>query len=129
MSRFLLDTCTFLWLNTDREKLPRSIHRLCTDEANRLYLSSVTVWEIAAKHLAGRLPLPVAPAEFITNCRAANAVLSISLKEEDISHLERLPGIHRDPFDRMLICQAISRGLTIMTPDPHIKQYPIPTIW
>ena len=129
MSRLLLDACTFLWLNSERDRVPLRVQKLCADETNRLYLSSVTAWEIAAKHRAGRLALPLPPDEYIANCRAANGAISLRLREEDIFQLAKLPPIHRDPFDRMLICQAISRGLTILTPNSHIRQYPVPTIW
>jgi PIN domain nuclease of toxin-antitoxin system len=89
----------------------------------------VTAWEITAKHHAGRLLLPEPAQEFITNGRAASGTISLRLREQDVFQLAKLPPIHRDPFDRMLICQAISRGLTILTPDSHIRQYPVPTIW
>jgi PIN domain nuclease of toxin-antitoxin system len=118
-----------MWLNSDREKLPPTVLRLCEDPENRLYLSSITVWEIAVKHFAGRLPLPVSLAEFISNCRDANGVIGLALREEDIFCLAHVPRIHKDPFDRMLICQAISRGLTILTPDALIRQYPVSTAW
>jgi PIN domain nuclease of toxin-antitoxin system len=89
----------------------------------------VTAWEITAKHHAGRLPLPEPAREFIANSRAATGTISLRLREEDVFHLANLPPMHKDPFDRMLICQAISRGLTILTPDSHIRQYPVATIW
>jgi PIN domain nuclease of toxin-antitoxin system len=129
MSRLLLDACTFVWLNSNIERIPRRVQELCADRDNRIYLSSVTAWEITAKHHAGRLLLPEPPQEFITNSRAASGTISLRLREEDIFQLAKLPPIHRDPFDRMLICQAISRGLTIITPDSHVRQYPVPTIW
>lgn len=129
MSRLLLDACTFLWLNSERNRVPQRVQELCADQSHRLYLSSVSAWEIAVKHHAGRLALPLPPHEYIENCRASNGTISLRLREEDIIHLAKLPPIHKDPFDRMLVCQAIGRGLTILTPDPHIRQYPVPTIW
>jgi PIN domain nuclease of toxin-antitoxin system len=129
MSRLLLDTCTFLWLNSDPDQIPERVRKLCADESNRLYLSAVTAWEVAAKHYAGRLPLPVPPGEYIATCRASNGTISLKLREEDVFQMAKLPAIHKDPFDRMLICQAIARGLTIVTPDPDIARYPIPVIW
>jgi PIN domain nuclease of toxin-antitoxin system len=129
LSRLLLDACTFVWLNSKIERIPRRVQELCADQTNRVYLSSVTAWEITAKHHAGLLPLPEPAPEFITKCRAANGTISLRLREEDIFQLAKLPPIHKDPFDRILICQAISRGLTILTPDSHIRQYPVPTLW
>lgn len=127
--KLLLDTCTFLWLNSDLGRIPKRVRQLCADEGNQLFLSAVSAWEIAVKHSRGSLPLPVSPQEYITNCRAANAIASMRFREDDAFHLSQLPAIHKDPFDRMLICQAIARGLTILTPDKNITQYPVLTTW
>jgi PIN domain nuclease of toxin-antitoxin system len=125
----LLDTCTFLWLNSDLSFLPQRVRQLCTDPGNQLYLSSISAWEIAVKHSRGALPLPVSPREYVTTCRAANAIVSIRFREDDAFQLPKLPALHKDPFDRMLICQAITRGMTIVTPDKNITQYPVLTSW
>ncbi len=81
------------------------------------------------KHRMGQLGLPFDPAEYIPSRREANGIVSIRFSEDDAFQLTKLPILHKDPFDRMLICQAIGRGLTILTPDPHIRQYSVPTIW
>ena len=127
--KLLLDTCTFYWLNSSPAHLPERVRRLCVDEGNQLFLSAVSAWEIAVKHSRGKLPLPVSPQEYITNSRAANGIISIRFREDDAFHLSKLPAIHKDPFDRMLICQAIARGLTILTPDQNIAKYPVLTTW
>jgi PIN domain nuclease of toxin-antitoxin system len=127
--KLLLDTCTFLWLNSDLSRIPQRVRQLCADQGNQRYLSAVSAWEIAVKYHAGNLPLPVSPQEYIANCRAANRIVSIRFREDDAFHLSKLPAIHKDPFDRMLICQAIARGLTILTPDENITQYPVLTTW
>jgi PIN domain nuclease of toxin-antitoxin system len=127
--RCLLDTCTFLWLNLAPERLSARVQELCADERNTLLLSAASAWEITAKHRAGRLELPVDPNEYIPTRRAANGIISLRFRENDAFHLTKLPAIHKDPFDRMLICQAIARVLTILTPDPRIAQYPISVIW
>jgi PIN domain nuclease of toxin-antitoxin system len=127
--RLLLDTCTFLWLNSDPSRLPGRVRQLCADEDNRLYFSAVSAWEIASKHYSGRLALPVSPQEYIAGCRAANGIATLRFREDDAFQLSKLPLLHKDPFDRMLICQAIARGLTILTPDGLITQYPVLTTW
>jgi len=127
--RLLLDTCTFLWLNLDLSKLPRGIQQLCAEEANQLYLSAVSAWEIALKHAAGRIPLPEQPGKYITSRRALNGVATLPLREADVFHVSKLPPLHKDPFDRLLICQAISNGLAIVTPDEQIGQYPVRVLW
>jgi PIN domain nuclease of toxin-antitoxin system len=125
----LLDTCTFLWLNLASDRLSHAARELCADDRNTLFLSAASAWEITAKCRAGQLILPVDPGEYIPTRRTANGIHTLRFREEDAVHLMRLPPIHKDPFDRMLICQAMARGLTILTPDPHIAQYPIPVIW
>ena len=127
--KLLLDTCTFLWLNSDLSRIPERIRRLCSDENNQLYLSAVSAWEIAVKHRAGRLKLRLSPEEYVTQYRAANGISSMRFREDDAFHLAKLPMLHKDPFDRMLICQALARGMTILTPDPDITKYTVLTDW
>src|ERR1700692_1825135 len=74
------------------------------------------------------LPDPVPPMEFVVSQREAHAIATLPLSEEEALHLPKIPKLHRDPFDRMLICQAVAGGLTILTPDPLISQYPIRTL-
>ncbi len=127
--KVLLDTCTFLWVITDSEDLSPKARRLFADPGNEVFVSSVSTWEIVVKHALGKLPLPVAPHTFIPLQRDRHAIESLPLREEATLHLARLPELHRDPFDRMLICQAIVHGLVILTPDDLILQYPVPAIW
>ena len=127
--KLLLDTCTFLWLNSDLSLISERVRQLCADDRNQLFLSAISAWEIAVKHSGGKLKLPANPREYVTNCRAANGVISMRFREDDAFHLAKLPALHKDPFDRMLICQAIARGLTILTPDENIAKYPVLTTW
>jgi len=127
--KLLLDTCTFLWLNSDLGRIPKRVRQLCADEGNQLFLSAISAWEITVKHSMGKLALRLSPQEYVTTYRTANGVVSIRFREDDAFHLSKLPVLHKDPFDRMLICQAIGRGLTILTPDENIAQYPVLTTW
>ncbi len=127
--RILLDTCTFLWIISDAEDLSATAVESFSSPDNEVYLSAVSVWEIAVKFRLGRLPLPDAPERFIPMQRDRHAVASLPLKEEAVGHLLKLPPLHRDPFDRVLICQAIEHELVLLTPDPLILQYPVRTIW
>lgn len=127
--RLLLDTCTFLWWMVDAPALSHRVRLLLADPASEFYLSAVSSWEIALKYSAGRLPLPLPPAEYVPSRRRACGIRSLPLEEEATLELPRLPRIHSDPFDRMLVCQAIVHGLPILTPDPQIAQYPIRTVW
>ena len=89
----------------------------------------MSTWEIAVKHALGRLPLPDVPARFIPSQRLAHAIETLPLEEDATLRVAQLPDLHRDPFDRMLVAQALERGLTIVTPDPAIQQYPVRTLW
>jgi PIN domain nuclease of toxin-antitoxin system len=127
--RLLLDTCTFLWLNGDPGQLPRRVLLACESSGNDLYLSAVSVWEIAVKWAASRLTLPEEPSIWVPSRRGQNGVESLPLTEEAVAQVTKLPLLHRDPFDRMLICQAITEGLAVVTPDPLIRQYAVRVFW
>ena len=127
--KLLLDTVTFLWLVAEPARLSDPARAAVVDPANDVYLSAVSSWEIAVKHALGRLPLPQAPERFLPVQRSRHGVDSLPLDEEATLHLPRLPTLHRDPFDRLLICQAIAHGMVLATPDPQIAGYPIRTIW
>lgn len=127
--KILLDTCTFLWIISDAPELSDHARTLFIDPANEAYLSAVSTWEIAIKNVLGRLPLPAPPERFIPDQREKHHISALSLDEEDTLYLTRLPSYHKDPFDRMLICQAITHGLVILTPDESILQYPVKTAW
>ena len=99
------------------------------DPANDVLLSAVSAWEIASKYRAGRLPLPEPPGQLIPTERRLRGVAALAFDEESALQVLRLPPLHRDPFDRMLISQAIAHGLAIVTPDPSIAQYPVRVIW
>ncbi len=126
---FLLDTCTFLWIISDASELTDKVKKLFRDTENEIYLSAVSAWEIMVKHSLGKLPLPTEPIEFITEQRKRHEIHTLSLDEASVFHLSELPNAHRDPFDRMLVCQAIENDLRILTPDPMIKQYPVKVAW
>lgn len=127
--KLLLDTATFLWLVAEPERLPDEVREACVDPANDVYLSAVSAWEIAVKHAIGRLPLPEPAERFVPKERERHAIESLALDEDSTLQLPRLPALHRDPFDRMLICQAITHGLVLATPDAEIARYPVRMMW
>ncbi|HSA87577.1 MAG TPA: type II toxin-antitoxin system VapC family toxin [Nitrospira sp.] len=127
--KLLLDTCTFLWLITDDPALSDKARDLFIDPVNEAYLSSVSVWEIVVKFSLNKLPLPQAPERFIPEQREQHGISPLPLEEQAVFYLSRLSALHRDPFDRVLICQAIQHELTLLTPDPLITQYAVKTAW
>lgn len=127
--KFLLDTCTFLWLITDDPALSNRARDLFTDPVNEAYLSTVSLWEMVVKFSLDKLHLPDAPERFIPEQRKRHQIAKLPLEEQAVFYLPRLPVLHRDPFDRMLICQTIHHELTLLTPDPLITQYAVKTAW
>ncbi len=127
--KVLLDTCTFLWIALDAPDLSKTAREVFRDPENDVYLSAASAWEIAVKHSLGRLPLPAAPQVYVPALRKTHEVESLPLSEDEALHLQRLPRLHRDPFDRILVCQAIVRGMVLLTPDEAIGQYPARVVW
>lgn len=127
--RVLLDTCTFLWLIIDDEALTDRVKALFADPGNTVFLSVVSAWEIAVKYALGRLGLPEDPRLYIPEQREKHGVQSLALDEASSFQVSSLPNIHNDPFDRMLVSQALMNGLTILSPDELIKKYPVRILW
>jgi len=125
----LLDTCTFLWIIAGDKKLSVRAREIFIKPENEIYLSAVSVWEISIKHSLGVFPLPEKPEHFIPAQRERHGVKPLPLDEESALYLTRLPLLHNDPFDRMLVCQAIVNSMTIMTPDDLLSKYHVRTIW
>jgi PIN domain nuclease of toxin-antitoxin system len=127
--KLLLDTCTFLWIAGRPDLLPPKVRALFKDPDNEVYLSAASAWEIATKQAIGRLPLPEAADRLIPRLRQRHGVEPLPIDEESTLQLTRLPPLHRDPFDRILVCQAIVHGMTLLTPDELIAQYPARVLW
>lgn len=127
--KLLLDTHVFLWIATNDERLPRDLKTILREPSNDLYLSVVSSWEIALKARSGKLVLPMPVWAFLLESRERLGIQSLSIQETAVAHVAKLPDIHRDPFDRLLVCQAIQHSLTIVTNDPQIQRYPIKTLW
>jgi PIN domain nuclease of toxin-antitoxin system len=127
--KILLDTCTFLWIIIDDAKMPRSARETYLDQENEVFLSVVSEWEIALKHSIGKLSLPANPVPYISDQRIKHGVNTLPLTEPTVLSVSSLPFYHKDPFDRMLVCQAITLDAAILTPDPLIRHYPVRVIW
>jgi len=127
--RVLLDTCTFIWLAAEPRLVSAKARDVFSDPDNQVFLSVVSCWEISVKYAVGKLKLPQPPPKLIPAYRERYGVGTLPLDEETALYIARLPRLHADPFDRMLICQSIVHGTPILTPDELITQYPIRTIW
>jgi PIN domain nuclease of toxin-antitoxin system len=127
--KLLLDTCTFLWIAGKPSALSPRARELFQSPDHEVYLSAVSAWEIVAKHGLGRLPLPEPPERLVPSLRDLHGIEPLPIDEESILQVSRLPALHRDPFDRLLVCQAIVHGMTLLTQDGLIAQYPARVIW
>lgn len=127
--KLLLDTCTFLWIAGQPNSISDRAKALFRDPENEVYLSAASTWEISTKHALGRLPLPAPAEQLIPELRSRHGIDSLPIDEESTLQLLRLPLLHRDPFDRILVCQSIVHGMAILTPDPWIARYPARVIW
>jgi len=130
--KLLLDTCTFLWWIAEHPHMSNKAAQALRDPENPCWLSVASLWEILVKHRAGRLGIdPGAQSVFDFLCEQChiNRIELLPILAGEISYASQLPDIHRDPFDRLLICQTIEHGLTLVTPDRYIQSYPIRTFW
>jgi PIN domain nuclease of toxin-antitoxin system len=127
--KLLLDTVAFLWILAGAQELSPSARIALEDTENGVYLSAASVWEIAVKHRLGKLPLPQPPEILIPAQRALRGIQPIDITEPAVLRLRQLPDLHKDPFDRILACQAIEHEMTIVTPDAALQAYPIRTLW
>ena len=123
--KLLLDTCTFLWVVADAPELSRRARDLFQSADNEVYLSAASAWEIAVKHGLGRLPLPDAPDRFVREMREAHGIASLPIDEESALHLSRLPALHADPFDRLLVAQCEVETLRLLTADEVLSRLPV----
>ena len=123
--KLLLDTHIFLWCISGDKKLAGSAKDTIRNPANEVYLSVVSLWEAIIKYRLGKLPLPQSPDTYLPKERERHMISSMFLDEASVMRLAQLPPLHGDPFDRMLICQAIEHNLTVVTVDPAIRAYSV----
>jgi PIN domain nuclease of toxin-antitoxin system len=127
--RYLLDTSVFLWAGGDTGRLSRTARDgLLQPEAKR-YVSVVSVWEMQIKHSQGKLPLPERADSLAARFATALRCEVLGLTMQHIARLYDLQAFHRDPFDRILVAQALAEGLTILSPDPLLRSYPAQILW
>lgn len=129
MNRLLLDTHTFLWWDSQPEKLSARVLALCRDPAVILYLSLVSLWEIQIKSSLGKLPLALPLRDIVQEQQAQHALQLLPITPAHIYVLGTLPLHHNDPFDRLLIAQSISEGLPFASVDSQFSPYPASVIW
>ena len=125
--RLLLDTHVFLWLNVEPERLGGQLEIL-EDARNDLLVSAASTWEIAIKYASGRLALPEPAERFVPVRIREIGAETLSIEHAHALAVARLPSLHRDPFDRMLVAQAGLLDATLVTADQRIADYPVRTL-
>lgn len=127
---YLLDTSAFIWWLSDHRKLSAEARRLILDGANPVWLSAASIWEMAIKVSLGKLRVPGNLDELVETQTRANGLQVLDIRARHASATMSLPPIHNDPFDRMLIAQAQSEDLVLLTPDENIARYPaLKVLW
>ena len=127
--RYLLDTSTWLWSVGEVKRLNQAAHEVLTDPQHELYFSAVSVWEIAIKAGLGKLQLPEHPRVVVPRETARQGLRPLPISYLHALAVYDLPLHHGDPFDRMLVAQAVSENLTLITADQNLKRYPVELLW
>ena len=127
--KLLLDTCTFVWLTQEPDKISSKARRAIDHAANDLFLSHASIWEIHLKVKSGKLELPDSPRLWISQQLAARGVADWAIDLEALHETSELPPIHKDPFDRLLLAQAQIHQFHIVSPDEFFAEYRANVIW
>ena len=125
---FLLDTHTLLWAILDDKKLSANAKKCIVETKNTCYFSIVSLWEITIKHSLGSLDLKMTLNECF-NIITDSGFNELPISKNHLIELDSLPYHHKDPFDRILIAQAIHQRLSIITKDTLISNYNVQTVW
>ena len=129
---FLLDTHAFLWFVNDHRSLSRIAKNIIEDQQSLVFVSAVSIWEMAIKSSLRKLAVPAPLQQFVETHTARNDFGILQITAEHAETVAKLPfpeSGHRDPFDRMIIAQAICHDLTIITRDAAFSDYSIQRIW
>ena len=126
--QLLLDTHAFLWWLGGNRRMSGSARR-AVDDANTVFVSAASAWEIATKHRIGKLPQAGAVALDVTGSIAGQGFEELAITVDDAARAGRLPGTHRDPFDRVLIAQALARDIAIVSVDQAFDGYGVRRLW
>ena len=127
--RLLLDTHTLLWWLDGDPSLSPAAQEAITDEASEIFVSAASSWEIATKYRLGKLPGAATVATGVAACLAAQGFTELPITVAEGQKAGSLPGTHRDPFDRMLVAQALAEDYTLVSRDGVLARYGAPVVW
>ena len=123
--KLLLDTQVLLWAAGQPERLSAAARRLLNNPRNELLFSAASLWEIAIKNTLGREDFRAEP-RLLRRGLLDNGYAELPITSQHAVNIDGLPPLHKDPFDRLLLAQAISEGITLLTGDAQLAQYPGP---
>ena len=127
--KVLLDTHAFIWWTVDPVRLGPQANRRCFDPASQLVLSVASVWEMQIKVMLSKLTVHQPLRQMIADQVEQNGLEVLPVKLEHVLRLDSLPSLHQDPFDRLLVAQALAEGWDLISHDPAITQYSVRVIW
>ena len=127
--KLLLDTHAFIWLNTQPSRLSSNVMGLLTSGLHDFYLSIASPWEMQIKSQLGKLSLDVSLSELIDTSVNRNNISLLNIEFKHIDYLANLPLHHNDPFDRIMIAQALLENMAIISVDSAFSKYQVPIVW
>ena len=127
--KYLLDTMVWLWSVGPTEKIGNAGLEILRNGREEIYLSAASSWEIAIKAKLGKFKLPEAPGPYVRTRMAAQRVLALAVTQNHSLAVYDLPLHHNDPFDRLIIAQALDEGMVILTADRAFRKYPVEIVW
>lgn len=123
--KYLLDTQLLLWAAGQPERLPRAARKLIDNPRNELLFSAASIWEVAIKSTLGRDDFRADP-RLLRRGLIDNGYLELAITSQHAVSIDALPPLHKDPFDRLLVAQATTEGITLLTGDEQLEKYPGP---
>ena len=127
--RLLLDTHSLLWADAEPNRLSLNAQALVVNFENELLLSCASLWEMQIKVMLGKLEIRKPLPELVSEWETEQGLTVLPITQRDIYEVSKLPSIHTDPFGRLIVAVARCENATILTDDPEITKYPVPTIW
>lgn len=127
--KLLLDTHAFLWWDNERAKLPQRVREAIESPENSVCLSIASIWEMQIKAQLGKLKLRLPLPQLILDQEQSNNLHILPIARDDIFALEHLPPLHRDPFDRMIVAQAVRGQFEVVTHDDEVGSYGVKVFW
>jgi PIN domain nuclease of toxin-antitoxin system len=127
--KYLLDTGVWLWSVGDPARMPPAARKVLADRSQEIFLSAVTAWEVAIKAALGKLSLPQPPTTYVPTRMALQGLRPLPVSHQHALTVFGFPHHHGDPFDRLLIAQALAENLTILTADREFTKYDVPILW